>query len=311
MPFVMLNDSHLAQWFGLPVVSADNLATFRHGEEIYRLGYSYDDEEKPAERLERLLTSPGIEKTTALVLGMDDEHGSEAFGLFLPVLEAHSDRLPLLKGLFLGDVIQEENEMSWIKQCDISCALDIFPGLTELRSRGQDGLAFSPSRHGALIKLVVETGGMPKEVLRGIAGSDLPNLEHLELWLGTEEYGFDGTLGEVLPFLGTGLFPKLRHLTLGNSELQNEIAVAAAVAPILQQLESLDLSLGVLRDAGAEALLKSPGIRGLKKLNLHRNYLSTSMVERFQEIGVEVDTGGQENPDKWNDEEHFYVAVGE
>ncbi len=59
--------------------------------------------------------------------------------------------------------------------------------------RGGTDLAFPPVRHTALETLVVETGGLGAEVVRGIVGSDLPALENLELWLGTDEYGGDST----------------------------------------------------------------------------------------------------------------------
>ena len=201
--------------------------------------------------------------------------------------------------------------MSWIKQTDISRALSIFPNLEELRARGQEDLEFSACRHLGLKKLVIETGGMPKAVLHGIAGSAFPALEHLELWLGTDEYGFDGTISDVLPLLNPEIFPELKHLALGNSHLQNEVAAAVAASPLLEQLESLDLSLGVLNDEGAVPLLTSERLENLKRLNLHRNYLSKVMAGRFLSLDTEVDVGGQEEPENYNNELQYYVAVGE
>jgi Leucine Rich repeat len=201
--------------------------------------------------------------------------------------------------------------MSWINQGDLSQALTLFPALEDLRARGQQGLSFSPGHHSGLTSLSIETGGMPKAVLEGLQDSVFPHLERLELWLGTEEYGFDGSLDDVLPFMQQGLFPKLKHLTLGNSDIADEIAQAIAEAPILAQLESLDLSLGTMTDVGAEALVTSQSIRQLKSLNLHRNYLSDAMCQRLQGLGITVDTDGQETPDVYRDEELRYVAVGE
>jgi hypothetical protein len=304
----MLNNSHLQEWFGLPVKQVVSDTAFDPATAIYRFGYSYDDEEDPLALFEAFLNSPDVGQTVAVVTGMDNEGGSDTTQAgFLDLLEAHKAKLPGLRGIFLGDILQEENEMSWIKQDDISRALRIFPDLEELRARGQDGLSFQPCQHFGLTKLVIETGGMPKEVLHGVAGSTFPELSHLELWLGTDEYGFDGTIEDVLPFLDPALFPKLKHLTIGNSHLQNEVAAAVADSPILGQLETLDLSLGVMDDEGALALLNSPGIRNLMKLNLHRNYLSPAMAERFLGLGIEVDVGGQEKLDDYGP----YVAVGE
>lgn len=308
----MLNSDHLENWFGLPVEIASSDTEFKPSRTIYRFGWSYDHEESPLENLELFLNSPEVSETVAIVFGMDDEVGSDTSqARFLDLLEEHRAKLPKLRGIFLGDIVQEENEMSWIKQDDISRALRIFPALEELRARGQDGLKFQECRHPGLKRLIIETGGMPKDVLHGIAGSEFPELEHLELWLGTEEYGFDGSITDVLPLLNPEIFPKLKHLALGNSDIQNEIAAAVATSPILEQLETLDLSLGVLTDEGAVPLLTSKLLANLKKLNLHRNYLSKVMADRFLSLGIEVDVGGQEEPDKWNNELNYYVAVGE
>lgn len=308
----MLNNAHLENWFGLPVEAATSETEFEPARVIYRFGYSYDVEENPLEIFELFLESPNVAETVAIVFGMDAEGGSDTTqGGFIDRLEKDRVKLPKLRGVFLGDIIQEENEMSWIKQDDISRALRIFPNLEELRARGQDGLKFQACRHTGLKRLVIETGGMPKEVLHGIEGSAFPELVHLELWLGTDEYGFDGSIADVLPLLNPELFPKLRHLALGNSHLQNEVAAAVAGSPILNQLESLDLSLGVLTDEGAVPLLTSDRLGNLRKLNLHRNYLTKVMADRFLSLGIEVDVGGQDQPDQWNDEAHYYVAVGE
>ncbi|GAA5130936.1 STM4015 family protein [Luteolibacter yonseiensis] len=308
----MLNDSHLENWFGLPVEEASGDTRFQPSGAIYRFGYSYDAEESPLEHFQRYLESPEVADTVAIIFGMADEAGGETGQeAFLDLLESGRAKLPKLRGMFLGDITQEENEMSWIQQGDISRVLRIFPELEELRSRGQDGLAFQPCRHLGLKRLIIETGGMPKAVLHGIADSAFPELERLELWLGTDEYGFDGSLTDVLPLLNPEIFPKLKHLALGNSDIQNEIATALADSPILDKLESLDLSLGVMTDEGAAKLLDSPRVRNLKKLNLHRNFISESVANRFQSLGIEVDVDGQEKPDEYNGEIYRYVAVGE
>lgn len=304
----MLNQSHLETWFGLPVEEASKDTDFQPEGVIYRFGYNYDNEEDPLKVLELFLNHPAARTAVAIILGMDNESGSDTTqSQFLELLEKHRAQLPALRGLFLGDIVQEENEMSWIKQDDISQALRLFPALEELRSRGQDGLQFQAGRYGALKTLVIETGGMPKAVLQGLADSEFPALERLELWLGEESYGFDGGVEDVLRVLNPAIFPKLRHLALGNSEIAGELVDAIADHPILDQLEILDLSLGTLTDDEAAPLLVSDRVKKLRKLNLHRNFLSKEMSALFQDLGIEVDTEGQEEPD----DDYFYVAVGE
>lgn len=308
----MLNDSHLENWFGLPVEEATSDTNFQPADVIYRFAWSYDEELDPTIHLERFLASPDVEETIAIIFGMEAEMGNDTNeGRFLDLLDQNRSRLPKLRGIFLGDIVQEENEMSWIPQEDISRALRIFPSLEELRARGQEGLKFEAGAYPGLKRLVIETGGMPKSVLHGISGSSLSSLESLDLWLGTDEYGFDGSIDDVLPLLDPERFPKLKQLTLGNSCIQNEIAAAVAGSAILDHIESLNLSLGTLTDEGAVPLLTDPRLGKLKKLNLHRNYLSKVMADRFKSLGIEVDVDDQEEPDSWNDKLHYYVAVGE
>jgi hypothetical protein len=62
--------------------------------------------------------------------------------------------------------------------------------------------------------------------------------------------------------------PRLRHLALCNSVIGDEIAAAAAAAPVVARLEVLGLSMGTLGDAGAEALLGGQPLTHLTKLDL-------------------------------------------
>ena len=121
----------------------------------------------------------------------------------------------------------------------------------------------------------VTAGGLDASVIKSIALSSFPNLEHLELWLGTDEYGGDHSMDDLEPLLAGRLFPKLRYLGLRNSQMADEIAAAVVRSPLLQRIETLDLSLGILTDEGARALLELPASPTLKKLNLHYNYISS------------------------------------
>ena len=85
----------------------------------------------------------------------------------------------------------------------------------------------------------------------------------------------------------------------------------AADAPVLDQLESLNLSMGSLRDTGGEALLASEKIRGLKRLDLHHHFMSDEVVSRFQALELEVDLSQQEEAHEYSGETYYYTAVGE
>ncbi|MFG2291967.1 STM4015 family protein [Streptomyces sp. NPDC048603] len=226
------------------------------------------------------------------------------------------DRLPALRALFLGDMEAQECEISSIYQDDVGPLLEGFPELEEFGVRGGSALVFPEIAHQNLRSLVIETGGMPAAAVRGVAGSDLPALEHLDLWLGTDEYGGDAVIADLAPILDGSRLPRLRHLGLRNSDIQDDIAVGIASAPVVARLETLDLSLGVLTDVGGNALLTGQPLTHLKRLDIHHNHLGEPLRERLREVlsaaGADLDAdpdGAGEHV--WGDGEiSRYVAVG-
>ncbi|WP_232093216.1 hypothetical protein [Gimesia panareensis] len=109
----------------------------------------------------------------------------------------------------------------------------------------------------------------------------------------------------------TVLFPKLKYLGLRNSIFADEIAQAIAAAPILNQVEVVDLSLGTLGDAGAQALLDCNRLNELKKLDLHFHYLTDEMCKKLSTLDLEVDLDDQQEPDEYDGEMNRYCAVSE
>jgi len=299
----MIND-HMTQWFGLPVQEFD--AENPDYSVISRLGFSYDDESFTPQVLADYLDDPRAASLPALVLGMPGENG-ETFENVYNIIVERASKLQNLRGIFLGDILSEENEMSWIEQADVGPILAAFPNLEELRIRGGNGLKLTPGSNPNLKRLYIETGGMPAEVLRNVARCSLPQLEHLELWLGEENYGWDGSIDDVHPVIEPGLFPNLKSLALKNSEIENEIAELMATAAIVGQLEYLDLSDGTMTDEGAEKLISSEAIRGLIGLDLHRNFLTDATIPRLKTLCERVDVSDQETAD----DDYYYVAVGE
>lgn len=89
------------------------------------------------------------------------------------------------------------------------------------------------------------------------------------------------------------------------------------VGPVVARLEDLDISMGVLTDDGATALLSGQPLTHLKKLDLHHNYLSsalrTRLLETLEPAGVQVDAGqGDAESDEEDDGTVWrFVAVGE
>ncbi|MFJ4616831.1 STM4015 family protein [Streptomyces sp. NPDC088812] len=279
----------------------------------------YDADEEWTRAFARFRAAVDTTRVRALIVGAWQGAYESAPLTVIEALVAARDRFPALRALFLGDIVMEEAEISWIRQTDVTPLLTGFPDLAEFGVRGGCDLRFPALRHTGLRRLTVETGGLPAEAVRGIAASDLPALEHLDLWLGTPDYGGDAEAADLEPILTGERLPRLRHLALRNSEIQDAVATAVASAPVVARLEVLDLSMGVLTDEGAAALLAGQPLTHLKKLDLHHHYLSEAVQDRLRQClepaGVDVDLD-RDDADEDEDEDDDgtvwrYVAVGE
>lgn len=266
-----------------------------------KLVVSYDDYEEGI-RMENLIkelaAKPEASSLESLVIGDWGQAYENSPDEFMGTLMESAPSFPLLKKLFIGDMGFEECEVSWIIQTNLAPLLSAFPELKSFSVKGSSGLSLEPLQHAKLEELFIICGGLPKDVLSSITRAELPELRKLELYLGVDDYGFDGSLEDVLPLLEQGLFPKLTYLGLKDSEIQDEIAKAVAEAPILDQLDVLDLSQGTLSDEGAEALLASDRIKRLKHLDLSHHYMTNEMLIRWKRSGISVDVSDQQQSDE-------------
>jgi hypothetical protein len=313
---------HLQELYGLPAFtfpqSGDKPDLPAASAVAWRIeSDTYDAEEDWTEVFARFCAAVDTTGVRALIVGAWEDAYDTAPTAIIEALLAARDRLPALRALFLGDMTGEECEISWINQTDVSALLAGFPELEEFGVRGGEDLGWTALRHERLRRLTVQTGGLPVAVVRGIGASDLPALEHLDLWLGTSWYGADSEAADLAPLLSGERLPRLRHLALRNSEIQDEVAAAVASAPVVARLEVLDLSMGTLSDEGASALLAGQPLTHLKKLDLHHHFMSEALAERIRQTlepaGVEIDLdrdGADEDVDT-DGTVHRYVAVGE
>ncbi|MGG1635055.1 STM4015 family protein [Paenibacillus sp. NRS-1760] len=266
-----------------------------------RLSVGYDEYEegvRMSELIEKLASSADGEKLSILTIGDWGQAYENSPDSFLESLISHKDSFPNLTKLFIGDMGFEECEVSWINQTNLSPLLAAFPNLQSLSIKGSQELSLQPLVHEKLQELVIICGGLPKSVLEEITSAKLPELRKLELYLGVDDYGFDGGIEDVMPLLQRDLFPKLTYLGLKDSEIQDEIAIAIADAPILDQLEILDLSYGTLSDEGGKALLASERVKKLKHLNLSYHYMSDELLLRWKQAGLSVDVTDQQETDE-------------
>ena len=284
-----------------------------------RLSIDYDAAEGGAtfdSLLGRFLDDPAARDVKALVVGawgseMYEGGGGGGSAPIVAALAGAAARLPKLRALFLGDIISEECEISWINQSDVAPLLEAYPDLEHFRVRGGTGLAFSSKGHPALRTLEIEAGGLPAEVVRSVAAADLPRLERLELWLGTDDYGGDSSPDDLAPILSGAAFPALSHLGLRNCDYADALAAALAEASILRRLETLDLSLGTLGDEGALALIRGGSIGTLKRLDIHHHYVTDEVLDGLMASGVGLNADDRQEAEAYDGESHRYVAVGE
>jgi hypothetical protein len=299
---------HAEKFIGKPVVEYTTDTGIAYPIEIiYRLSVEYDSEHSILDLLAHFTEHYNASKVSGLIIGTwDCEENSQHVVDFL--VNA-AQKLPSLSALFLGDITGDENEISWIEQSDLSPLLKAYPQLEYFQVRGNDGLILGDLKHDRLKTLIVETGGLSVERVREVCQAQLPQLEHLELWLGDDNYGGDATAEDLAPILSGKLFPNLKYLGLRDSYIADAIASAVAKAPVLPQIKVLDLSLGNLGDVGAAALLASPFINTLEKLDLHHHYISEELRSKFADLGIEVDLSDEQEAD--DDEEYRYIAVSE
>ncbi|SFQ10548.1 MULTISPECIES: STM4015 family protein [Actinomadura] len=318
---------HLEEYFGLPVATFNEDTGAEEedddgagsgpvagadlppaGEVAWFVGTSFD-EEGFGDVFARFLKTVDTTEITALIIGYWGASYDDGVADPVALLTEAAASFPKLRALFLGDITGEEAEISWIEHSDITPLFAAFPGLERFDVRGSQGLVLEPVGSERLKVLRFESGGLPATIVRAVAASDLPNLEHLDLWLGEDGYGGDTTVADLAPLLSGERLPALRHLGLEDSEIEDEIAAAVAGAPVVARLESLSLAMGILTDQGGEALLSGQPLTHLRRLDLHHHFLSDAMVERVRTAlpGVEVDLDHQET----NDTDWHYIAVSE
>lgn len=307
---------HMTNWLGRPVelydearseepVTADQVAGC-----CFRLAIqAYESELSFAELFERYLTNPAAQATEAIIIGAWGEvGGGDGSEGVVQLLTGARKSLPKLKAIFLGDIIGEESEISWINQTDISPVSTAYPDLEHFGVRGTSGLDFGSALNLPKLKsLTVQTGGMPLNIYRQATEGNLPALQRLELWLGTEDYGGEIRREHLTELLSGAKFPHLTHLALCDSDVQDDVAVAVAASPLLERLKTLDLSKGTLGDEGAQALLDSPSARRLEHLDLHHHFMSAPMAAKLSAAFPNVDVSELQPANDYG----RYVAVGE
>jgi uncharacterized protein (TIGR02996 family) len=228
-----------------------------------------------------------------------------------PIVGILPDELPeTLRAIWLGDFeFPDESEISWTEVGELSTLYTSAPRLETLIARGA-GIGLGETvRLPALRHLELQTGGLPRDTLRAIVASELPELETLVVWTGSDGYGADTTADDVRALLRMKL-PKLTRLGICNAEHAHEWADDVLESPLLPQLQALDLSMGTFDDAAAERFVaRSSALAHLDELDLRENLMGDEAAAALSSLARNVHVDGQRPGDM--DEEMRYVAVSE
>jgi len=277
-----------------------------------KVASGYDENVKVVNKLGKLAKQANIGELDTLVIGAwQDAHDPVSTQIQEKLIEL-KDKFSGLKHLFIGDMDSEECEMSWIVQANYSNFYQHFPALETFGVRGGESLELGKIDLPNLKNLIIETGGLSDGVVSDIAASNLENLEHLELWLGTENYGCTIKIEDLMPLLN-GKYPKLKYLGLKNYYQQDALAGALQGASILETIETLDLSMGTLTDKGAEALYNNDALLNLKHINCRHHYITDKWEQQLKEkfAAQNINLRDGEEADEYDDEVYYYVEIGE
>ena len=268
--------------------------------------YDYDDYDEgkgPATMVEEILADPEFPQVTQLIIGSWGSACEDDCQEILDGIRANKDKFAHVESLFVGDMDYEECEVSWILQGNYSDFWEAMPQLKELTIKGSMDLVLGDIVHQNLEALTIICGGLPVSVIQSIKKAKLPGLKKLVLYIGIENYGFDGNKDTIKALLEESDFPKLEYLGIEDSEIQDELVQVDLESKYMKQLHTLDLANGTLTDKGGELLLgKLPSYPNIKVLDVHYHYMSEEMEEKLKALPIEVDTSESNEPEEYRGE---------
>lgn len=278
----------------------------------------YADEEYDGalvETLDVLLRHPSGRFLAELTFSSNNDPNENNLQDLIDLLAQQSR--PTIRKLHFGDFeYPDETEMSWYSIGDLSKLWPFVPKLRTLITQGGSsgsaiggGMTLGAIDLPALVRAEFRTGGLERVNALAIAAAKLPNIEHLEIWYGDDNYGGDATVEDVKPLLARTDLPKLRRLGLRNAEFTEAMIEPLAKSKLLRQLKELDLSMGVLTTEGAKALVAHrDAFRHLDVLDVSQTYLDDDAVASLKGVAKTVVAEDLRDDD---DPDYRFPAVGE
>ncbi len=219
-------------------------------------------------------------------------------------------KLLALRTLYLGDFHSEETELNWSSLGNAEVLYGGIPNVRDLTLRSGT-MHFGTIVLPELRRFATLTGGLQKDAIASIAGAHWPELERLELQIGSSRYDSNITPDDLQPILdGEGLPATLVHLGLANYEFTNELIPRLVSSKILPRIRELDLSQGSFGPEGAEALIANKAaFAHLDKLDLSESWLDTPIAARVREALPKAITADQRYDPRYPEDR--YIAAGE
>lgn len=280
--------------------------------------YDYDDYEEGDKGADTMiadiLADSELPELEEIVIGDWGDAWEDSVNEIIDGFVENKEKFSHIKSLFIGDMDFEQCEVSWIIQGNYTKLWDAMPQLEHLTIKGSTDLVLSEGeiKHDNLKSLTIICGGLPKDVIESIRDAKLPNLEKLMLYIGVEDYGFDGSIEDIKELLEKSDFPKLTYLGLTDSEMQDEVAQAVVDSKYKEKLEVLDLSMGSLTDKGVDILCQHmDDFKALKHLDVHYHFISGEGMKKLQALPISVDVEDPQEEDEWNGHVYRYPMLTE
>lgn len=250
-----------------------------------------------------ILADPEFKDLDEVIIGCWGDAWDDSVQVVIDDIISHAKDFSHITKLFIGDMDYEECEVSWIIQGNYRGLWAAMPQLKELTIKGSTSLTLGAVSHENLESLTIICGGLPNTVVDEIQNAKLPNLKKLLLYMGSDNYGYDGDCNSLKTFLDTMDFPKLEYLGIVDSETQDELSMVVLESRYMSQLHTLDLSCGTLTDkTGALLLEKLPSFPNIKKLDVHYHYLSDGMMKKLEALPIETDLSEKNEPENYHGE---------
>lgn len=269
----------------------------------YKITYhEYEQGKSQEDLLNKIINDKKLGEIKQLTIGCWS-HQWEDCRTLVDGMVANKEKFAHIERLFWGDIDREESEISWIEQTDLSPLLDAMPKLTDLKIKGTNKLSIGQKPRHKWKSLEIISGGLPSHLIEDIIKSEMPNLEKLLLYVGVDDYGYDGTIEQFKPFFSKKRYPKLTYLGITNAVEQDKVVQMFLESDILPQLETIDISAGVLTDKAAQLLLDNiDKIKHLTFIDMEYNYLTAEMQKKLSGLPVKVNVSDAQKTDEDYDE---------